>query len=76
MQHARVTAHHTGAEFESGEVYRARGLNEPAPGVIPEPRGMHDDEPQRPAVRTAQPQRQHAIDAMFRPSDPQVKNPY
>ena len=23
MQHARVTAHHTGAEFESGAVYRA-----------------------------------------------------
>ena len=28
-----VRTQHTGAQFESGEVYRRRGLNEPAPGV-------------------------------------------
>ena len=29
----RVRSTHTGAEFESGEVYARRGRNEPAPGV-------------------------------------------
>ena len=31
---ARVVAAHTGAEFESGAVYRARGLNQHVPGVV------------------------------------------
>ena len=31
---------HTGAEFESGAVHRARGLNESHPGVVPEPAGI------------------------------------
>ena len=37
---ARVVQAHTGAEFESGAVHRARGVNEPVPGVEPdEPAG-------------------------------------
>ena len=68
MQAVRVVASYTGAQFESGAVHRARGLNEPAPGVVPEPRGMHDDDEPQP-VRTAQPHRQAAIDAMFRPKN-------
>ena len=38
----RAAAFHTGAEYESGDVHRSRGINEPAPGIVPEPAGMHD----------------------------------
>ena len=31
--HCTVRSAHSGAQYESGEVYRGRGLNEPAPGV-------------------------------------------
>ena len=33
----RVVSSHSGAEFESGDTYRRRGVNEPHPGVEPEP---------------------------------------
>ena len=33
----RVIGRHTGAEFEGGDVHRGRGVNEPMPGVEPEP---------------------------------------
>ena len=41
----RVIAAHTGADFESGRVHRARGVNEPQPGVEPEPAGPDPQEP-------------------------------
>jgi hypothetical protein len=33
----RVLSSHTGEEYERGDTYRARGLNEPEPGIEPEP---------------------------------------
>ena len=42
LPNIRVTQRHTGAEFESGAVYRARGLNEPQPGVVPEAAGVDE----------------------------------
>lgn len=40
LPNVRVVTAHTGAEFESGAVHRARGVNEPMPGVEPEPAGV------------------------------------
>jgi hypothetical protein len=41
-----VRTQHTGAQFESGEVHRARGLNEPVPGVEVE-NGREEEEGQQ-----------------------------
>ena len=40
---AVVTNQFTGAEFESGAVHRRAGVNEPQPGVEPEPAGLADE---------------------------------
>ena len=43
LPNVRVVTAHTGAEFESGAVHRARGVNEPMPGVEPEPAGVEEN---------------------------------
>ena len=40
----RVVSSHTGAEYESGEVYRRRGVNQPAPNVQIEAAGPDPSE--------------------------------
>jgi hypothetical protein len=52
----RTVRMHTGEQFESGEVHRRRGLNEPAPGVVPDPAGPDPGERQQGA--RAQPAQQ------------------
>ena len=39
----RTLTSHTGAEFESGAVHRARGVNEAMPGVEVDATGLDDD---------------------------------
>ena len=39
----RTLTSHTGAEFESGAVHRARGVNEAMPGVEVDAAGLDDD---------------------------------
>ena len=58
---------HTGAQFESGEVYRRRGLNEPAPGVVPEPAGTYPEERQhrQPQAHGTPPLAQGRMDSFF-----------
>ena len=58
----RTITAHTGEDYESGRCDRARGRNEPMPGVEPEPL-RH--EPERAAA--AQPRRQAAINTLFQP---------
>ena len=37
MAHRVIGTTHSGADFESGEVHRRRGVNQPMPGVEAEP---------------------------------------
>ena len=61
---ARVVHAHTGAEFEDGTVHRARGVNEPHPGVVPEPAGP-DPRERRPQPGPQRAQGQPRLQTFF-----------